>query len=369
MILMRTNFDVKFFIFLGFFLFISVSKSTHILKDDFEEWLSFNLENHKEETNLLQQNVDSKLREAESQKVIIRVNKNSQANFKTIKEALNSIPVPNTKRVIILIAAGVYREKIVIPETLPFITFSGDAMNRTVITWNDSYSTIGSDGHPLETFNSASVAVNADYFVAINIVFENTASYSKSKVEQAVALRISGNKSAFYHCEFYGVQDTLYDHKGLHYFKNCHIQGSVDFIFGFGRSLYEGCTLTSISKKLNYITAQKRSTLSLDSGFSFKNSYVKGIGEVYLGRPWGEYSRVIFSYTFMEKIVLPQGWDDKFGSDKRNITMLYYGEYKCSGPGSNFSGRVPWVRKLTDQEIRPFDGTHFIQGDTWLTTH
>lgn len=49
--------------------------------------------------------------------------------------------------------------------------------------------------------------------------------------------------------------------------------------------------------------------------------------------------------------------------------MLYYGEYKCSGPGSNFSRRVPWVRKLTDQEIRPFDGTHFIQGDTWLTTH
>lgn len=109
MILMRTNFDVKFFIFLGFFLFTSVSKSSHILKDDFEEWLSFNLENHKEETNLLQQNVDSKLREAESQKVIIRVNKNSQANFKTIKEALNSIPVPNTKRVIILIARGVYR--------------------------------------------------------------------------------------------------------------------------------------------------------------------------------------------------------------------------------------------------------------------
>lgn len=66
----------------------------------------------------------------------------------------------------------IFREKIVIPETLPFITFSGDAMNRTVITWNDSYSTIGSDGHPLKTFNSASVAVNADYFVAINIVFE-----------------------------------------------------------------------------------------------------------------------------------------------------------------------------------------------------
>lgn len=56
---------------------------------------------------------------------------------------------------------------------------------------------------------------------------------------QAVAFRISGDKAAFYNCSFYGTQDTLYDHKGLHYFNNCFIQGSVDFIFGYGRSLYE----------------------------------------------------------------------------------------------------------------------------------
>lgn len=56
---------------------------------------------------------------------------------------------------------------------------------------------------------------------------------------QAAALRISGTKAGFYNCSFYGSQDTLYDHKGLHYFNNCFIQGSVDFIFGYGTSLYE----------------------------------------------------------------------------------------------------------------------------------
>jgi pectinesterase len=55
---------------------------------------------------------------------------------------------------------------------------------------------------------------------------------------QAVALRISGDKAAFYNCKFYGAQDTLYDHKGRHYFKNCYIQGSIDFIFGDGQSYY-----------------------------------------------------------------------------------------------------------------------------------
>ncbi|KAJ7559440.1 hypothetical protein O6H91_04G085400 [Diphasiastrum complanatum] len=48
---------------------------------------------------------------------------------------------------------------------------------------------------------------------------------------QAVALRISGDKAAFYRCNFHGAQDTLYDDKGRHYFSNCFIQGSIDFIF------------------------------------------------------------------------------------------------------------------------------------------
>lgn len=70
---------------------------------------------------------------------------------------------------------------------------------------------------------------------------QNKASYPEDGTigGQAVALRISGNKAAFYNCYFYGFQDTLYDHKGLHYFNNSFIQGSVDFIFGYGRSLYE----------------------------------------------------------------------------------------------------------------------------------
>lgn len=36
-------------------------------------------------------------------------------------------------------------------------------------------------------------------------------------------------------------QDTLYDHRGRHYFENSLIAGSIDFIFGNGRSLYRVC--------------------------------------------------------------------------------------------------------------------------------
>lgn len=54
-----------------------------------------------------------------------------------------------------------------------------------------------------------------------------------------MALRVSGDQVAFYGCGFYGAQDTLNDDRGRHYFRECFIQGSIDFIFGKARSLYE----------------------------------------------------------------------------------------------------------------------------------
>lgn len=57
--------------------------------------------------------------------------------------------------------------------------------------------------------------------------------------QQAVALRTTGDFNAFYGCAFYGHQDTLYDDRGRHYFKDSLIVGSVDFIFGDGKSLYK----------------------------------------------------------------------------------------------------------------------------------
>jgi pectin methylesterase-like acyl-CoA thioesterase len=56
--------------------------------------------------------------------------------------------------------------------------------------------------------------------------------------KQAVAFRITGDMAAFYRVAFLGAQDTLYDQTGRHLFTHCFIQGSIDFIFGDGRSLY-----------------------------------------------------------------------------------------------------------------------------------
>ena len=56
---------------------------------------------------------------------------------------------------------------------------------------------------------------------------------------QAVAIRVGGDQASFWGCGFFGAQDTLHDDRGRHYFKECYIQGSIDFIFGNAKSLYE----------------------------------------------------------------------------------------------------------------------------------
>lgn len=52
------------------------------------------------------------------------------------------------------------------------MTFFGNASDPPTITGNDTASGTGGDGMPLGTLKSATVAVNANYFVAINIKFE-----------------------------------------------------------------------------------------------------------------------------------------------------------------------------------------------------
>lgn len=58
------------------------------------------------------------------------------------------------------------------------------------------------------------------------------------------------------------------------------------------------------------ITAHRRQSASDDGVFAFVNCTVSGAGAVFLGRAWGEYSRVIYAYSEFDMDIKPQGWDD-----------------------------------------------------------
>ncbi|KAL2620249.1 hypothetical protein R1flu_000454 [Riccia fluitans] len=255
----------------------------------------------------------------------------------------------------------VCRERVKIPQEKGPITLQGSGAGKTKITYDLDAEKVGKS-----TLKSASVSVKSDYFIAKDISFENTSpSPDPGAVgKQAVALEISGDKAAFYRCGFLGYQDTLYDRYGRHYFKDCYIRGTIDFIFGNGQSYYEDCTLESVAKTFGSLAAQKRLSKSEDTGYSFVDCKVKGTGYLYLSRAWGPYSRVVFIRTYFADIIRPEGWYN-WGVPGREKTV-FYGEYKCFGPGANRKGREVWCYELSDKQVKPFLTVDWIDGKDWL---
>lgn len=61
---------------------------------------------------------------------------------------------------------------------------------------------------------------------------------------------------------------------------------------------------------LGSITAQNRKSEKEKGGFVFIGGSVYGTGSVYLGRPRGAYSRVIWVKTYLSRSITSEGWTD-----------------------------------------------------------
>ncbi|KAL7096867.1 hypothetical protein ACP275_10G107500 [Erythranthe tilingii] len=212
------------------------------------------------------------------------------------------IIIVNQDRVLIEVHAGIYTREGNNTFNISIYKNTAAGAENIVVQWGDTTST-----QPLGTYGSATFGIDAPYFVAKNITFKNTTPIPPEGADgmQGVALRISGDASAFAGCKFLGAQDTLYDHRGRHYYEDCYIEGSVDFIFGDGRFYFKGCELHAIAT--GAVAAQYRSSSSENTGFSLVNSRVTGSNIVYLGRAWAPFSTTIFSYTYMENNINPEG--------------------------------------------------------------
>ncbi|VVA94324.1 unnamed protein product [Arabis nemorensis] len=114
------------------------------------------------------------------------------------------------------------------------IMFVGEGIGKTVIKANRN--TV--DGR-LKTYETATVGVSGNDFIAKGISFVN---FAGPKKQQAVALRSSSNHSAFYRCAFEGYQDTLYVHYGQQFYRECDIS-TIDFICGNAAVVLQNCSL------------------------------------------------------------------------------------------------------------------------------
>ncbi len=285
---------------------------------------------------------------AQTRKHIV-VAADGSGDFKSIQQAVDHVPDNNTRRVVIRIKPGRYEEQIRVPAAKRFITFRGEEASKTVITHKLSAQQAGN------TRLAFTVFVNADDFRAENITFENTFGTGS----QAVALFVDAERAEFHNCRFLAWQDTLFVNGSRHYFKDCYIEGHVDFIFGTASAVFENCSIHS--KGAGYVTAHYRTSNEENTGFVFLRSRFTGQDTgrgVFLGRPWRPYARVVFIECWLDSHIRPEGWDN--WRDPAREKTAWFAEYKSTGPGANPAARVAWSKQLTASEAAAFSRSRFF---------
>ncbi|RCW61831.1 pectinesterase family protein [Halanaerobium sp. ST460_2HS_T2] len=282
---------------------------------------------------------------------------------KTFSEALKMLEGNNTINKV-FIKNGIYKEKIVIPETLKNLTFIGEDPEATILTYDDYARKIKENGEEMGTFDSASIFINGERLKFKNITFVNT-SEPRSKVGQAVAASVGGDKVAFYNCKFKGNQDTLYTKsEGRLYFGNCYIEGDVDFIFGAATAYFNECEIYSTGP--GYITAAS-TPKEKEYGYVFKDCILSSDlkeNTVFLGRPWRPYGNVVFINTYMGKHVREKAWNN--WRDPAKEKTARYAEYNSYGPGAANSKRFDWIKILTAEEARRYNINMIFTDQNWF---
>ncbi len=274
------------------------------------------------------------------------VAQDGSGDFTTVQDAINAVPDFRKNKTTIFIKNGTYKEKLILPASKTNVSFIGENIEKTILTNDDFASKKNRFGEEVGTTGSTSFYVFGEGFTAENITFENSA----GPVGQAVAVRIDGDMVAFKNCRFLGFQDTLYPHgdRSRQYYKNCYIEGTVDFIFGWSTAVFEACTI--FCKDHGYITAP--STLQeTPFGFVFLNCKITGNApeaSFYLGRPWRPFGKSVFIGCELGKHIKPEGWDN--WRNPENEKTAFFAEYKNTGAGSITVDRVKWSHQLTDEQ-------------------
>jgi len=300
-------------------------------------------------------------------------------DFQTVQRAVDHVldnPPSKVSGAILEIRPGTYRERVKIPRDRPRLTLLGQDAARTMITSSVSAAAAGG------TFFSPVVEVNGDGFEARNITFENSFGVGS----QAVAVSLYSDRAVFHNCRFTGWQDTLYAAWGRQYYRDCFIEGHVDFIFGDAAAVFDRCEIHS--RGSGYIAAHSRTHPDEPTGFVFRACKLTGepgllrpaqpaaagaeapfpasdSGKgVFLGRPWRSCARVVYLDCSMGGHIRPEGWDN--WSNAANEKTACFAELGSTGPGSNPAARVVWARELTPAGAAAFVPEVFLKGaDGW----
>lgn len=283
--------------------------------------------------------------------------------YKTISDAINNCATPLT----ILLDDEIYYEKVVINKDNIII----DGQNKAKITYDDYAIKIHEDGREYVTFRTFTLLVKSNNVTLKNLTVENS-SGEGHVVGQAVALHLYGDNIVVENCKLLAKQDTLFcgplsddlidryidllpnDERFYvgelhHYFNDCYIEGTVDFIFGGASAIFSNCTIVSLPTKSDSFIVAPNHHKDNNHGMLFENcKFLKDVNtkdnSVYLARPWRDYGFVTFKNCYLDNHIKQEGFSVWEGTD-RHLHARFI-EINSSGPGANKQKRIGWSKVI-----------------------
>jgi pectinesterase len=283
----------------------------------------------------------------------------------------------------ILLKAGIWKEKLVIRQ--PGVHLIGEDREKSVLTFDAAAGQLDGEGKPLGTPGSASLTIEAPDCILHNLTLANHFDYLDAVAHQkfpavgangaqALALWLGkgADRTLIDQVDITGHQDTLFADSGTSLFRACRISGSVDFIYGGGRALFEDCEIVSrfrpgLQRNHGFITAPSTDR-DQPFGLVFNGCRLTREPEVppasvVLGRPYrprrqfadGAYGdpaavgSAVFLQCWMDDHISADGWDEMYYANKEGgrsplaplEARLF--EFASSGPGAFENRRRPWL--------------------------
>ena len=222
------------------------------------------------------------------------------------------------------------------------------------------------DGTKRGTFRSYSVLVDGNNVTFRNCVFENTAGKG-CDVGQALALYLDGDGIVLESCILRGNQDTLFlaplpkkeiipdgflgpkqftERKNRTFvFKNCRIEGGVDFIFGGATAFFDNCEFVSVEPGFVFAPSTPK---DIERGFIATNCRFTSTPDVpksscFIARPWRNHAAVELINCYIGDHIDPRGFDD-WGKLESHSTVRF-SEKGSHGPSANGS-RPAYVKVI-----------------------
>ncbi|KAJ6609088.1 pectinesterase [Mycena sp. CBHHK59/15] len=300
--------------------------------------------------------------------LVVRKGSTASGEFASITAALNSLPNDSSSRSV-FIYPGTYAEQIDITRSGP-LTIYGYTTDTTTYTGNQAIITAGVPASTAGSDDaSGTLRIHKNDFKMYNVNVKN----SFGPGSQAIAISQYGTRVGLYASGFFGYQDTLYANAGTQVFLKGYIEGAVDFIFGRGGLAYFGGNTIAVSGP-GCITASGRESNDSGSYVFNQNTIVLASdaasgtsGKIYLGRPWGDYAKVIFKNTVITAPTNKALWSIWNTGDERTDHVLF-AEFNTAGSGASGASRPNFATVLSASAAASYSISSAVGSDyaSWV---